>query len=120
MTKSDAISRTMPALPPDAIITSAATGAGMDRLKHEIRALLADSIAADAATVTSTAVRSSESLRLAAESLRRAIEIVANKAGDELVAAEIRVALVELGKVAGVVYTDDVLDRIFSRFCIGK
>jgi tRNA modification GTPase len=26
----------------------------------------------------------------------------------------------ELGKVAGAVYTEDVLDRIFSRFCIGK
>ena len=31
-----------------------------------------------------------------------------------------RVALEELGRVAGAVYTDDVLDRIFSRFCIGK
>ena len=40
--------------------------------------------------------------------------------GEELVAAEVRVALDELGKVAGDVYTDDVLDRIFSRFCIGK
>ena len=40
--------------------------------------------------------------------------------GDELIACEIRTALLELGKVAGAVYTDDVLDRIFSRFCIGK
>ena len=39
---------------------------------------------------------------------------------DELTAAEIRIALVELGKVVGAVYTDDILDRIFSRFCIGK
>ncbi len=29
-------------------------------------------------------------------------------------------ALDELGKVVGAVYTDDVLDRIFSRFCVGK
>jgi len=40
--------------------------------------------------------------------------------GDELIAAEVRVALDELGKVVGAVYTDDVLDRIFSRFCLGK
>jgi tRNA modification GTPase len=26
----------------------------------------------------------------------------------------------ELGKVVGAVYTDDLLDRIFSTFCIGK
>jgi tRNA modification GTPase len=40
--------------------------------------------------------------------------------GDELVAAEMYVALDELGSVVGAVYTDDILDRIFSRFCIGK
>ena len=40
--------------------------------------------------------------------------------GDELVAAELRLALHELGLVAGDVYTDDILDSLFSRFCIGK
>jgi tRNA modification GTPase len=40
--------------------------------------------------------------------------------GDEVVSAEIRLALEELGKVVGAVYTEDLLDRIFSRFCIGK
>jgi len=33
---------------------------------------------------------------------------------------ELRAALHELGKVVGTVYTDDLLDRIFSTFCIGK
>ena len=28
--------------------------------------------------------------------------------------------LEEIGKVVGAVYSDDILDRIFSRFCIGK
>jgi tRNA modification GTPase len=37
-----------------------------------------------------------------------------------LVAAELRRALSELGKIVGAVDTDDILDRIFSRFCIGK
>ena len=40
--------------------------------------------------------------------------------GEELIATEVRVALSELGKVAGAVYSEDLLDRIFSRFCIGK
>jgi tRNA modification GTPase len=35
-------------------------------------------------------------------------------------ALELRGALDELGAMAGAVYTDDLLDRIFSRFCIGK
>jgi tRNA modification GTPase len=38
----------------------------------------------------------------------------------ELVALELRAALDELGAMTGAVYTDDLLDRIFSRFCIGK
>jgi tRNA modification GTPase len=40
--------------------------------------------------------------------------------GEEFVAGDLRVTLEELGRVAGSVYTDDLLDRIFSRFCIGK
>jgi tRNA modification GTPase len=67
-----------------------------------------------------TAERCAESLRAVGEALGRARELNASAAGDELVAAEMRVVLGELGKVAGAVYTDDILDRIFSRFCIGK
>ena len=70
--------------------------------------------------VVGTAVRCGESLRLAAASLDHARDAVREGLGEELIAVEVRVALSELGKVAGTVYTDDVLDRIFSRFCIGK
>ena len=59
-------------------------------------------------------------MRLASESLTRAAELAASGSGEELIAAELRTALLELGQVAGAVYTDDLLDRIFSRFCIGK
>jgi tRNA modification GTPase len=38
----------------------------------------------------------------------------------ELLALEIRGALDQLGEMVGAVYTDDLLERIFSRFCIGK
>jgi tRNA modification GTPase len=70
--------------------------------------------------ISSTAARCEESLRLAAESLERGIEVLSVAGGEELIAAELRLALHELGRVAGTVYTDDILDRIFSRFCIGK
>ncbi|MHC4176793.1 MAG: tRNA modification GTPase, partial [Planctomycetota bacterium] len=76
--------------------------------------------ACGAKAVAGTAVRCRESLRLAGESLERARRIVRGGNDEELVAAEVRVALDELGQVVGTVYTDDVLDRIFSRFCIGK
>ena len=50
----------------------------------------------------------------------RAEELVLAERGSELIAVELRTALNELGKVVGAVYTDDLLDRIFSTFCIGK
>jgi len=39
---------------------------------------------------------------------------------DEYIAAELRIALDALGQVAGAVHTEDILDVVFSRFCIGK
>jgi tRNA modification GTPase len=38
----------------------------------------------------------------------------------ELVALALRGAVDQLGEMVGAVYTNDLLDRIFSRFCIGK
>jgi tRNA modification GTPase len=70
--------------------------------------------------VASTADRCRESIRLATAAVSRARDIIDQDAGHELAAAELRIALAELGKVVGAVYTDDLLDRIFGTFCIGK
>ena len=49
-----------------------------------------------------------------------AIERARQPTQPELLAAELRLALDELGQVLGQVTPDDVLGRIFSSFCIGK
>jgi tRNA modification GTPase len=59
-------------------------------------------------------------VRLAESALQAARFSIESGGGDELVAVELRAALAELGKVVGAVYTDDLLDRIFKTFCIGK
>jgi len=115
LTKCD--SRTMPPVIAGAIETSSVTGEGLERLRAAICERLTETTATG---VAGTAVRCHDSLRQAQSALDRAGKITRQALGDELVAAEIRVALEELGKVVGVVYTDDILDRIFSRFCIGK
>jgi tRNA modification GTPase len=56
----------------------------------------------------------------AVAALTGAAELNRSVAGEELIGAELRGALDELGAVVGVVYTEDILGRIFSRFCIGK
>ena len=101
------------------------TGQGIEALRSRLRqTILAKAPTADD-VVQGTAVRCRRSLELASEALGRARSIVRDASdedlvGEELVAAEVRLALDEIGQVVGTVYTDDVLDRVFSRFCVGK
>ena len=98
---------------------SAATGAGLPELKARLREWLADS-GGEGELLSSTIARCGESLSRSLEALSRAREFSSLAGGEELVAFELRRGLESLGEIAGVVYTDDLLDRIFSRFCIGK
>lgn len=99
--------------------TSSLTGEGIDALRDQLRRIALAAGGGRGGVLAGTAVRCRDSLRLAEESLRRARRVAAAKQ-EELAAVEIRVALEELGKVTGAVHGDDVLDRIFSRFCVGK
>lgn len=103
-----------------AIETSSQSGFGLDDLRRAIHRRLTDSTNDSSSAVVGTAARCRESLDLASTSLAEARNIASEQLGEELVAAEVRHGLDELGKVVGAVYTDDVLDRIFGRFCIGK
>lgn len=118
LTKTDA--GPSPDLPAAGIATSSVTGAGMGELRRRIRERLEALPGASCLAVASTAARCRESLRLAAQCLSRARDVLSTRSGDELVASEVRLALDELGTVVGAVYTEDLLDRIFSRFCVGK
>jgi tRNA modification GTPase len=103
----------------NALETSSRTGAGLDALQRALATAL-EASRGEGGAVASTAGRCRESLSEAAVALRRARELVAAGRSEELVAAELRIALDGLGQVVGAVYTDDILDRVFSRFCIGK
>lgn len=116
LTKADR-PRQAPSLP-EAIITSCLTGEGLDDLRQRLRSAV--SAGESGQVVASTAARCRSSLRQAAESLAAARQLAAVGGGEELLAAHLRLALDQLGQVVGAVYTDDILDRIFSRFCIGK
>ena len=101
------------------IITSAVAGTGLDALRSAIARVISSS-RADNALAAGTGARCSGNLRLAQDALGRAAAILAAGGGDELVALDLREAIDELGKIVGAVVTDDILDRIFRRFCIGK
>jgi tRNA modification GTPase len=99
--------------------TSAATGAGLPALRTAIAAAL-HARAAEDDLPAGTAARCRASFLRAGQSLEGASATLLQRGGDELVAIDLRQALDELGKVVGAVVTDDILDRIFRRFCIGK
>lgn len=109
-------------VPPEVVLTSGLTGEGLDTLRTEVARRLTGALDTrrNGEMVASTAVRCRESLTHVRVHLKQASEVVAVGAGDELVASHLHAALDHLGQIVGVVYTDDLLDRIFSRFCIGK
>jgi len=101
------------------IVTSAVTGTGLDHLRSAIaRSIRQHDSGGD--LPAGTGARCRGSLASARAALKSAAETLLDGGGDELVAFDVRLAIEELGKIVGAVVTDDVLDRIFRRFCIGK
>jgi tRNA modification GTPase len=101
------------------IVTSAITGAGLLALRSAIARAILERQAGDN-PLSGTGARCRGSLSRASAALRSAARIILEQGGDELVAFDLRLAVDELGSVVGAVVTDDILDRIFRRFCIGK
>ena len=105
-----------PGAPKD-LSVSAKTGEGLDALKAAIAARLAAQAArGDEESGADVTTRQKELLVRAAEALGRAAS-----AADLAVAAnEVRTAAIEIGRLVGKTYSDDLLDALFSRFCVGK
>ena len=102
------------------VLVSAKTGQGLAELVDRCVQVLSAAAFDSAEIIGTTAVRCRESLASCRDALVRAADAAESEMGDEIVALELREALEHLGRVLGTVYTDDILDRIFSRFCIGK
>jgi tRNA modification GTPase len=103
----------------DYLSTSAQGGVGLRELGHAIAAALRQQLAEGDLAAT-TGARCRDNLGRAAEALQSAAIAARRGDGHELVAIDIRQAVDELGRVVGAVVTDDILDRVFERFCIGK
>ena len=105
----------------DAIRVSSLTGTGLRELRDVIQCRLQDRQSGFVGElVSSTANRCRESLDRAGRELELAAECCQLGQGDEVISASLRMVLDELAIVTGKVFTDDILDRVFSRFCIGK
>lgn len=67
-----------------------------------------------------TNARHYEALSKANESLTKVLEGLGNNITGDFLAMDIRQALYQLGEITGDITTDDLLENIFSKFCIGK
>ena len=102
-----------------AICVSAVTGAGIAELLGAIRERVESGRVDRAAGCLMVSARQSELLQRAGMALERASDC-AGEQSMELFAADAREALQALAECAGGSVAENVLDRIFSSFCIGK
>jgi len=116
-TKSDLHPAVIADTPGPRYLISASTGQGLETLTAAIVTLAADHIG-DTSELVPTSARQTFHLRAAREHLRN---YLSNERHDiELRAEDLRLAADSLGRLTGRVDAEDVLDQIFSRFCIGK
>jgi tRNA modification GTPase len=91
---------------------------GMEQLQHRLKQVIdKDQINND---VIITNVRHYQALSLTAESLQNVLESMSIGRSGELLAFDIRKSIFHLGEIVGDITTDDLLENIFSKFCIGK
>jgi len=100
------------------IAVSCKTGDGLDALKKELTCEM-EHVSNEGGIVISN-LRHYEALLRAQTELESALLQLQQEAGGEIYAEHIRVALRHLKDLVGEVTPDDVLDIIFSKFCMGK
>ncbi|RWE69637.1 MAG: tRNA uridine-5-carboxymethylaminomethyl(34) synthesis GTPase MnmE, partial [Mesorhizobium sp.] len=97
------------------LVISSRDGSGLGRLLDEIGSRAAAAVR-EAGDVLPSRMRHVELLREAMDFLRAAL----SGHRQELRAEELRLAAERLGRIVGAVDVEDLLDVIFSQFCIGK
>ena len=112
----------------DVLEVSAATGAGLDALRRAVLAALEGGADEPRGVATGprgervvlTRVRQAAALQRAAEAVERALAALGDGLPLECAADDLRDSLAALDEVVGQVGSEDVLDQIFARFCVGK
>jgi tRNA modification GTPase len=110
---------------PVVICTSAHTGEGVDRLKSHLNKVLFTSDERATKDMLALSSRQRAALQEALQAVEAALTwcrdtFKGNGADTELLALHLREGVHALSVLEGRITTDDLLDRVFSRFCVGK
>jgi len=103
----------------DVVYMSARSGEGIEELRRRLRAVIDTDAVYAGATVVSNS-RHYEALNRALDALLHAREALTMGLSGELLSEELRDVLRHLGEITGEVTSQDILNNIFSKFCIGK
>lgn len=105
----------------DVLEISAKTHHGLETLKDLlVQKALREMPSKSEGGITITNARHFSALERTSGSLRLALESLESGKSGEFVAVDLRSGLDELGEIVGATSTEDILNSIFSRFCIGK
>jgi tRNA modification GTPase len=96
------------------------TGRGVEELKKTIAGHVLQGKAGAGFHEAAINARHQEALLRSVAALGRATAAFQQRASLEIVAADLREAMQALGEVTGRTVTEDVLDRVFAKFCVGK
>jgi tRNA modification GTPase len=102
------------------IDVSCRTRAGFEDLRRAIADMVRSGAAAPREHAWAVNQRHKNALEQTKASMEKALASIRADLSPEFVAVDMRDALDYLGVIIGATYTDDILDRIFSEFCIGK
>ena len=103
------------------ILLSTKTGYGLNNLKQAMFSIVVKSRSSDNhGNSIITNERHKECLRKAEINLAKALESTIRQAGNEFIAFDIYSAINDISEIIGIVITEEILNNIFSKFCIGK
>jgi len=102
------------------VVISAVSGRGVEQLKQMLLEKALGRHDTEAGSLVITATRHRDALQKARQFVQSAIARLDDGSSNEFLSIDLRGALQELGHITGEITNEDVLDSIFSRFCIGK
>jgi tRNA modification GTPase len=103
------------------VATSAMNNTGIERLKDALAQMVFIQTQAESKeSVVITNERHYSALLKAKQSLISALDSLSTGESEEFIAVDLRTAIDSIGEIIGVVTTEDILNNIFSKFCIGK
>lgn len=102
------------------IEVSCREASGLDELRNAISAMVLEGAAAGRDHAWLVNERHADALKNGLASLEKALESAERKESPEFIALDLRDALESIGLIVGATYTEDILERVFRDFCIGK